>query len=164
MGSLKLGCSAERMAQALLGRWTTRLRLAQLCNATGNLLQGGVNDIVLGDVTTLQQMKDNIVAIQALVAPYTPNAPWLGGTLTPRTTSSDTFDTATNQTPQTNYSPLGNSLREFYNDVLTGGQSYFKASLMSAALSSHPHAAVPGSARPIRLAGRSAISCRMARM
>lgn len=127
VGYIKMGCPAERMAQAGLGRWTTRLALLARCNPTVCLLQGGVNDISLADVTTLAQMKTNIDTIKALVtSSIMPSGRWIGATLTPRTNSSDSFVTAVNQTGQTNFTPLGASLREAYNDYLKGAQTHFK--------------------------------------
>ena len=132
VGYIKLGCPAERMAQAGLGRWTTRLALLARCNPTACLLQGGVNDIYLADVTTLDQMKANIDVIKGLVtSTIMPSGRWIGSTLTPRTTSSDAFVTAVNQTGQTNFTPLGASLREQYNDYLMGAQTHFRKVLNS---------------------------------
>lgn len=126
VGYIKMGCPAERMFQAGLGRWTTRLALAAKCNPTLCILQGGTNDIVVGDVTTLAQMQATISTIKGLVTPLImPSGKWIGCTLLPRTTSTDAFVTSVNQTAQTNFTPLGTSLREAYNDYLMGGQTHF---------------------------------------
>lgn len=118
VGIAKFGCPSERMSNADSTKWQRRLRAMGLCNPTHAILQGGTNDIVVGLQTTLagmQAMNQNIIG---LINANAYGVRFIGGTLTPRTTSTDSWATTVNQTAQTNFTPIGASLREQWNDWL----------------------------------------------
>jgi hypothetical protein len=118
IGYSKFTVPAESMVHANLTNWKRRLPLFALANATHVLSTYGTNDINFGLITSLSGLQSAKAAELALYQQYRPGIAVFGATLVPRTSSSDAWVTTGNQTAQANFSPLGNGLREQFNDWL----------------------------------------------
>lgn len=135
VGFVKLGCPSEKMNTASSTTWQRRLYAMGLCNPTHALLQGHTNDIVTGQVTTLAGLQTSTLNMMSLISGVRPGIKFIGATILPRTSSTDTWTTLNNQTAQTNFTPIGASLRETWNDHVRtkpmGFSDYIDAGLYS---------------------------------
>jgi lysophospholipase L1-like esterase len=116
----KYAVPSERMSGANATNWRRRLEIFGLSNATHVLSNYGTNDIRLAIVTTLSAAQNAKQAELALYQQSRPGVQCYTALILPRTTSTDTWITTLNQTAQTNFAPLGASLREQFNDWLRG--------------------------------------------
>lgn len=126
-GYSKFAVPSERMSHANTTNWKRRLPIFALSNATHVLSNYGTNDLRVGLTTTLSAMQTVKQAELALYAQYRPGVQVIGATLLPRTNSTDSWQTTGNQTAQTNFSPLGSSVREQYNGWLRSRPAGFNA-------------------------------------
>lgn len=117
------------MTHANTTNWKRRLPLFALSNATHVISTYGTNDLRVGLITTLAGMQSTKQVELALYQQYRPGVMVLGAPLLPRTNSTDSWATTGNQTAQTNFSPLGGSVREQYNAWLRGRPAGFSGVL-----------------------------------
>ncbi len=117
-GYCKFAVPSERMSHANTTNWKRRLPCFALASPTHVISTYGTNDLRVGLTATLSAMQSVKQNELALYRQYRPDALVLGATLLPRTTSTDSWATTANQSAQTNFSPLGASVREQYNDWL----------------------------------------------
>lgn len=121
-GYVKLACPSERMND-VPSNWSARLALLSLANPTHIISEYGTNDLKTGVVTTLAQLQTLKAAELAFYKTAVGDIPVYGVTWAPRTISSDNSSTGSDtgfQTPQTNFSPLGASVRESWNPYIRG--------------------------------------------
>lgn len=95
-------------------------RLALLGYARNAVLGMGVNDIGAGR-SLAQIMADMVVLWSTAKAALLPGGRVFQATITPSTTSTDSFATLANQTAATHFSVAGNGTREQLNDWLRDG-------------------------------------------
>lgn len=94
-------------------------RRLQAARYSKNAICGyGVNDI--GDGQSLAQVQANMLWLWSLLPTYGAQRVFQN-TITPKTTSSDSWATTANQTAATNFSTAGNGTREQLNDWLRDG-------------------------------------------
>lgn len=115
IGYAKFAVPSERMTHGNGVNWARRLPIFALSNATHVLCSYGSNDLRVGLATTLSALQSAKNAVRDLYRQHRPGIPVLPCTFLPRTTSSDNWVTTANQTAQTNFSPLGGSVREQFN-------------------------------------------------
>jgi lysophospholipase L1-like esterase len=128
-GYCKFAVPSERMTHANPTNWARRLPIFALSNATHVISTYGTNDLRVGLTTTLSAMQGVKQNELALYQQYRPGVRILGAPLLPRTSSTDSWVTTTNQTGQTNFTPLGAGVREQYNDWLRGRPAGFTGCL-----------------------------------
>jgi lysophospholipase L1-like esterase len=114
---INLSQSGDRLE---LFRQSNSKRLALLAYAKNVIFGMGVNDIGVG--RTLPQIQSDMIAIWTLAKARLPQAGRiLQTTITPSTTSTDSFATLANQTAAPNFSTSGTGTREQLNDWLRDG-------------------------------------------
>ena len=126
VGYGKYAVPSERMSHANMTNWKRRLAVFGMSQATHVISTYGTNDLRVGLVTTLGGLQSAKAAELALYQSYRPGIAVLGAPFLPRTTSSDSFVTLVNQGAQANFSPLGASVREQYNDWIRGRPAGFR--------------------------------------
>lgn len=114
---INLGVSGDSAAVAVT---TFDGRLSALSHVNNVVCNYGVNDI--GNGQTLAQIKTNLINLWGLINDNLPNnGRVFQTTITPKTTSTDSFATLGNQTAATNFSTGGAGTRELLNDWLRDG-------------------------------------------
>lgn len=98
-----------------------RIALLQLAGTEGVILEAGVNDLFSGSRTSAQVLAD-----RATIRGLMPGALWLDTTITPATTSTDNWQTATNQTT---FGAASNTQRTTFNDALRAGTALAQGSI-----------------------------------
>ena len=109
------GCPGDR-AQYYVASHANRLALMQASGATKLINEYGVNDV--NNARTAAQLQADRTTIRG----YFPGLPVFDTTVTPQTTSTDSFKTAANQTLS---STANNTQRTTFNNALRGPQVSF---------------------------------------
>lgn len=111
---LNYGCPGDQAVKYVAGN-ALRLALMQLAGANNIICELGVNDIFTAARTSAQLLAD-----RATIAGLLSSASWYQTTITPNTTSSDNWQTATNQaSPNSGDS----AVRITFNDALRNSTS-----------------------------------------
>lgn len=114
---INLGVSGDRAEVAATSYGSRSSVFSYVKNVTCNY---GVNDI--GNGRTLAQVQADLITLWGIFADELPtDGRVFQATITPKTTSTDSFATLANQTAAANFSTAGNGTREQLNDWLRDG-------------------------------------------
>lgn len=109
MGAINLSRGSQTVQQLATGSFAKRAELLQY--VTIGIMQPGTNDIQANARTAAQVIADRLT-----VRGFAPTLKWWQTTIGPKTTSSDSWATLTNQTLDGT-----NSIRVAFNDLVRGG-------------------------------------------
>lgn len=109
-GTFNAGCSSEKLADVLAGNYSKRMQFAQYCSHV--ICEYGINDINAG--TSFFSMVTNLATFASSFG----GKPFYQTTITPATTSTDSWTTTTNQAIS---DPVTNQTRTRYNDAIRLG-------------------------------------------
>ena len=143
-GYINLGSSGDSL---YVFRTSYRKRLSLLPYTRNAICAYGTNDI--GNGRTLAQLQADMIWLWSLLKSGYAQKRVLQTTITPQTTSSDSWQTIANQSAKANFSTAGNGTREMLNDWLRDGAPMLSGVAAAAGASATGTARVGNGAHPL---------------